>query len=567
MTTLKDRLIQVLIESKAVAKQQIDRVLDIHKKEGKPLKKVLIDEGIISEEDLLLILSRQLFIPTIHLSRYRIDSSLVSVVPERLARQYRLIPISRIGNTMTVAMSDPLNVFALDDLKALTGMQIDVVISSEPDILRAIDAQYHRPSGEMADIIKGGYAGDAGAEGTGEGEGTIELGELLEASRLPPIVKLVEFVLSDALKKRSSDIHFEPEEDCLRVRYRIDGLLHDIFRVPKKNQNAVLARLKIVSMLDITESRLPQDGRFKVRFTNKEVDFRVSALPTAFGQKFVLRALDKTNLSIGLDELGFSPEPLRLFREAVSRPYGMILITGPTGSGKSTTLYSILNQLNTIERNIVTIEDPVEYQIEGITQVQANPDIGLNFASGLRAILRQSPDTIMVGEIRDSETLDIAIKASLTGQMVFSTLHTNDSVSSITRMIDMGIEAFLVASSVIMVCAQRLCRKICDYCKEEQKIPGDLLARMKIDAKTVFYKGKGCNNCNDTGFYGRMGVLEVLMIDDAVREMIIRRVPTDEIRKYAIDKMGMKTLRDDALLKVKNGLTTLDEALRITSEE
>ncbi|MCM8781256.1 MAG: GspE/PulE family protein, partial [Candidatus Omnitrophica bacterium] len=354
--------------------------------------------------------------------------------------------------------------------------------------------------------------------------------------------------------------------------YRIDGSLHEALRLPKTNQNAILARLKIISGLDITENRIPQDGRFKVKFEGKEVDFRVSSLPTTFGQKFVLRLLDKSNLSVGLDKLGFSEQPLRIFKEAIAKPFGMILVTGPTGSGKSTTLYSILNQLNTPEKNIITIEDPVEYQIEGITQVQVKPDIGLDFASGLRSILRQSPDIIMIGEIRDSETADIAVKASLTGQLVLSTLHTNDAISSITRLIDMGLEPFLVASSLIMLCAQRLCRKICPKCKKPIEVTEDFLKRIGFAKgsqreKITFYTAEGCKFCNYTGFYGRVAILETVMIDDTIRGMIIRKSSIDEIKKYAIEQRGMKTLRDDGFLKVREGLTTIEEALRITTEE
>jgi len=374
-------------------------------------------------------------------------------------------------------------------------------------------------------------------------------------------------MIAQALKKRASDIHIEPEYDCLRIRYRVDGALHDIFKIPKINQNAIIARIKIISNLDITESRLPQDGRFKVKFENREVDFRVSGLPITFGQKFVLRALDKSNLSIGLDKLGFSEQPLSTFKEAIAKPFGTILVTGPTGSGKSTTLYSVLNQLNTAERNIITIEDPVEYQIEGITQIQVKPEIGLDFASGLRALLRQSPDIIMIGEIRDSETADIAIKASLTGQLVFSTLHTNDAISSITRIIDMGVEPFLAASSIIMLCAQRLCRKICLKCRKPHDIPQDFLDKIGFRERVTFYKAEGCKYCNNTGFYGRIAILETIMNNDFMREMIIKKKSIDEIKQYAIQNCGMRTLRDDAFIKVKDGLTTLDEALRITTEE
>jgi type IV pilus assembly protein PilB len=374
-------------------------------------------------------------------------------------------------------------------------------------------------------------------------------------------------MIAGALDKRSSDIHIEPEKECLRVRYRIDGVLYDIASFSKEEQNAITARIKIISNLDITESRLPQDGRFKVRFKGREVDFRVSGLPTTFGQKFVLRALDKANLSIGLDKLGFNEQPLSVFKTAIEKPFGMILVTGPTGSGKSTTLYSVLNQLNTPEKNIITIEDPVEYQVEGITQIQVKPEIGLNFASGLRSLLRQSPDIIMVGEIRDSETADIAIKAALTGQLLLSTLHTNDAISSITRLIDMGVEPFLVASSLIMVCAQRLSRKVCLNCRKPAEIAPSFLKEIGFSEKVTFYTAAGCQHCGNTGFFGRVAILEALLIDDTIREMIIQKKSLDEIKNYAVSKCGMRTLRDDAFLKVKQELTTLEEALRITTEE
>jgi type IV pilus assembly protein PilB len=395
----------------------------------------------------------------------------------------------------------------------------------------------------------------------------LEITSAVKESEQAPIVKLVDLMLTQALKKRASDIHIEPEQECLRIRYRIDGSLYEVFQIPKSNQNAVLARIKIISNIDITENRLAQDGRFKVRFEGREVDFRVSGLPTTFGQKFVLRLLDKSNLSIGLDNLGFSEQPLVIFKEAIAKPFGMILVTGPTGSGKSTTLYSVLNQLNVCERNIITIEDPVEYQIEGITQIQVKPEITLDFASGLRSLLRQSPDVIMIGEIRDSETADIAIKAALTGQLVFSTLHTNDAISSVTRLIDMGVEPFLVSSSLIMLSAQRLARRICLKCRQPTDVPKDFLKSIGFTEEATFYTAPGCKYCNNTGFYGRIAILEAVMINDFIREMIIKRVPLDDIKRYAIEKCGMKVLRDDAFLKVKTGLTTLEEALRITTEE
>ncbi|MFA5411031.1 MAG: GspE/PulE family protein [Candidatus Omnitrophota bacterium] len=569
MQTLRENITELLIKSKQLSKEQLEQALAIQKQKQIPLRKILVEQRFVSEEGLLALLSEHLYIPTLHLSKYKFEPEVIQLIPERLAKQYNMIPLSRMGNTLTVAMSDPLNIFALDDLKALTGCNIDTVLSSQEEISRTIDTQYHLETKDMQQILEEAIS-QPGAEKKEMGiirADEIDLSSAIEESEKAPIVKIVDLMLTQALKKRASDIHIEPEQDCLRIRYRIDGALHDILKLPKINQNAVLARVKIISNLDITENRLPQDGRFKVRFEGKEVDFRVSGLPTTFGQKFVLRLLDKANLSIGLDQLGFSDQPKRIFEEAVNKPFGMILVTGPTGSGKSTTLYSVLNRLNTPERNIITVEDPVEYQIEGITQIQVKPEIGLDFASGLRSLLRQSPDVILIGEIRDSETADIAVKASLTGQLVFSTLHTNDAISSITRIIDMGVEPFLAASSLIMLCAQRLCRKLCLKCRKPLDIPADFLKKIGFKEKATFYAAAGCNYCNNTGFYGRIAVLEVVMIDDTIREMIIRRKSIDEIKQYATEKLGMRTLRDDAFLKVKEGLTSLDEALRITTEE
>lgn len=570
MQALKDNIIEILLKSRQLSKEQLERALELQKEKNIPLRKVLVEEKLISKEVLLSLLSEQLYVPTLHLSKYKFDPQIVSLVPEHMARLYNLIPLSRIGNTLTVSVSDPLNVFALDDLRAFTGLDIDMVISPEDEIARAIEAHYRPETKNMQQILE--EASSAQAPSQKEDlellkQEEIELSSALKESEKAPIVKLVELMLTQALKKRASDIHIEPEFDCLRIRYRIDGALHDIFKIPKINQKAVIARVKIISNLDITENRIPQDGRFKVRFEGREVDFRVSSLPTTFGQKFVLRALDKSNLSIGLDKLGFSEQPLAVFKEAIAKPFGMILVTGPTGSGKSTTLYSVLAQLNTPEKNIITIEDPVEYQIEGITQIQVKPDIGLDFASGLRSLLRQSPDVIMIGEIRDPETADIAIKAALTGQLVFSTLHTNDAVSSVTRLIDMGVEPFLVSSSLVMLCAQRLCRRICLKCRTPVEVPQEFLQKIGFKEKAVFYEAKGCKYCNNTGFFGRIAIMETVMIDDNIREMIIRKKSLDEIRAYATQKCGMKNLRDDAFLKIKEGLTTLDEAIRITTEE
>ncbi len=567
MQTLKENIIEILLKSTKLNKEQLEKVLEIQKQKQVPLRKILFEQKIISEDDLLSLLSEQLYIPTLHLTKYKFDPEIIQLIPERMARQYNLIPLSRMGSTLTVAMSDPLNIFALDDLQTVTGCSIDTVLSPQDEIIRAIDTQYHLETKGMQEILDESSFGEEKKDLELLKQEEIELSSAVKESEKAPIVKLVDLMLGQALKKRASDIHIEPEWDCLRIRFRIDGALHDVFRIPKINQNAIIARIKIISNLDITESRIPQDGRFKVKFEGKEVDFRVSGLPTTFGQKFVLRLLDKANLSIGLDKLGFSPQPLANFKDAIAKPFGMILVTGPTGSGKSTTLYSVLSQLNTPERNIVTIEDPVEYQVEGITQIQVKPEIKLDFSTGLRSILRQSPDVIMIGEIRDAETADIAIKASLTGQLVLSTLHTNDAISSITRLIDMDIEPFLVASSLVMLCAQRLARKICLQCRKQVDVPKDFLESIGFKEKAVFYQAQGCKYCNNTGFYGRIAILETVLIDDAMREMIIRKASLDEIKQYAAEKCQMKTLRDDAFLKVKDEMTTLDEALRITTEE
>ncbi len=570
MATLKDTIIDILVKNKKLDPQKLEMALSAQREKQVPLRKILIEQGVATEEELISLFAEQLFIPTLHLTKYKIDPEIIKLVPERMARQYGVIPISRMGNILTVAVSDPLNIFALDDLKTFTGCNVDIVLSAEDQIIRAIETHYGQGK-DMQQILteavseQSAQTAESAVEFLRQEE--IELSQVLQDSEKAPIVRLVDIMLAEALKKRASDIHLEPQIDCLRIRYRIDGALHEAFKIPKINQNATLARVKIISNLNITENRVPQDGRFKVRSEDREVDFRVSSLPTTFGEKFVLRLLDKSSLSVGLEKLGFSERPMAIFNDAIAKPFGMILVTGPTGSGKSTTLYSVLNKLNTPERNIITIEDPVEYQVEGITQLQVNPEIGLTFASGLRSLLRQSPDVIMIGEIRDSETADIAVKAALTGQLLLSTLHTNDAISSITRLIDMGVEPFLVASSLIMLCAQRLCRKICLKCRKPVDVPQEVLEKIGFGERVTFYSSPGCKYCNNTGFYGRVAILEAIMIDDTLREMIISQCSLDDIKKYAWEKCGMQTLRDDAFRKVREGVTSLEEALRITTED
>jgi len=571
MKSLKENLIELLLKNKLITQDKLENILQSQKAKGVSLRRMLIDEKIVSEDDLLALLSSRLYIPTLHLIKYKFAPEIVHLIPEHMSRQYNVIALSKIGNTLTVAMSDPLNIFALDDVKVVTGCEIDIVLCSEEEISKAIESQYRGQAQDMEELLK---SEDSLPSATSKQQDVellkteeIDLSSVLKESEKPTIVKLVDLILTEALKRRASDIHIEPEVDVLRIRYRIDGALHDVINLPKKNQNAVIARLKIISNLNITENRIPLDGRFRVKFEGKEIDFRVSSLPTTFGQKFVLRILDKGSLAVGLDKLGFSDYPYKVFKEAIARPFGMLLVTGPTGSGKSTTLYSVLSQLNTPEKNIVTIEDPVEYQIEGITQMQVKSDIGLDFASGLRSVLRQSPDVIMIGEIRDSETADIAIKASLTGQLFFSTLHTNDALTSITRLMDMGVEPFLVATSLVMVCAQRLCRRICPKCKQPVNIPPEYLKTIGFPGTAEFFKAEGCKYCNNTGFHGRIAILEAVLIDDTIREMVITKKSLDQIKEYCQKELGMQTLRDDAFNKVRQGLTTLDEAIRITTEE
>lgn len=565
---LKKRIINTLIESLKIKKEDIDEAMALQRHKGISLDKALIEKGLINEEDLLVLLVKELHIPFINLKKYKIDPALKDIIPERFARQYRIVPLSLLQNTVTVAIADPLNIFAIDDLKNITGRDIDVVMSTDSDIMKSIDTYYgSKYATSIQEVSKDIDMADL--EIISEKEMAEQADISAEEGEQAPIIRMVNLVIREALRQRASDIHIEPMVDMVRVRYRIDGVLQEAMKIPKENQNSVIVRLKIMSRLDITATRIPQDGRFKIKTARQEVDFRVSLLPTTFGQKAVLRILDKKNLSVGLDGLGFSDRSVELLKEAIAQPFGMILVTGPTGSGKSTTLYSVINALNTVDKNIVTIEDPVEYLIEGLTQVQARPEIGLTFASGLRALLRQSPDVVMVGEIRDFETADIAIKASLTGQLVFSTLHTNDAAGALTRLVDMGVEPFLVASSLVLVCAQRLCRRICPHCKTKEAIPRAVLEELHypFPSSAVFYHGKGCEQCRHTGYYGRLGVTEILGVDDSIREMLIKGMSSDEIRDYAREKKGMTVLWDDILQKFISGETTLEEVFRVTSED
>ena len=565
MASFKKRISEILVAQGIASQEQIDKLLK-ESSTGKHLfAKLLIEKGLITEGKLTELLSRELGMPLISLVKYRIDPAIARMIPERIAKQYNLIALNKFGERLVVAMADPLNIFAIDDLKAITQSSIDPVISPETEIRRAIEQAY---GAQTAMTIVSEELVETADEGSIDTAVAIMLNERQEDE--VPVVRVINLMVIEAMRRRASDIHLEPMANCLRVRYRIDGHLIETHHLPKGVQNPVLTRLKILSGLDITEWRMPQDGRFKVRLDDKEVDFRVSILPISHGGKVVMRLLDKANLSIGLDNLGFLPESIEQFKLAVKRPYGMILVTGPTGSGKSTTLYSVLNQLNQPTKNLITVEDPVEYQVEGITQMQVNSDIGLTFAGGLRSILRQSPDVVMIGEIRDFETADIAMKASLTGQLVLSTLHTNDAASAVTRLVDMGVEPFLVASSVSLIEAQRLVRKLCSKCREPYQPEPSIVEQLEFGmgaSAATFYRAVGCRQCNQSGYRGRMGIIEVFTIDEHIRELIVSRAQSWEIKNHAVKVLGMTTLRQDGIKKAQLGLTTLQEVLTVTAEE
>ncbi|MBN3040670.1 MAG: type II/IV secretion system protein [Candidatus Omnitrophica bacterium] len=567
--TVKEKILQYILKKKNANK---DRLEEISKETTSynEFKRQLVESNFIDEEEILLILSKELKIPFLDLKKYKVPMNNRDLLPQEAAFKYRVIPLCRMGDVLTLVTANPLDVIANDDIKIITSSEkIDLVLSREEDISKVLGTLYKT----VDDITKSLDEQEESFDIEEVGENKEDLESLISESKRPPIVRALDLIVYNALKKRASDIHVEPYEDKLLVKYRIDGVLIEDFSFPKRNQAAVIARLKIISNLDITDSRLPQDGRFKVKFENREIDFRVSSLPTNFGEKFVLRVLDKESLSIGLKKLGFSARPLELFEQSIRAPFGIILVTGPTGSGKSTTLYSIINQINTPEKNIITIEEPVEYHVEGITQIQVNSEIGLTFASGLRSVLRQSPDIIMVGEIRDGETSDIAIKASLTGEIILSTLHTNSAVGAITRLRDMGTESFLLASSLVALTAQRLVRTLCPRCREKYTIEEHLIDTLGIrefckahGGIKEFYRAKGCSNCNQTGYKGRVAILEIISIDEHIKEMIIEERPEAEIVEYAKKHRGFNTLQEDGLIKCMEGTTSIEEVIRVTSE-
>ena len=577
------RIGELLLKEKRITPEQLEEVLNYQKTHGGKLGLNLVALGFVKDEDITALLSKQYGVPSINLTQFEIDPGVIKLIPGETCHKYQIIPLSRSGATLTIAMTDPTNVFAMDDIKFMTGYNVEPVVASEGAVGEALDKYY--PTAPVKKVEVGPSALDMAAKALEEmpeldANGDVEvLAELEEISaealarqgEEAPVIKLVNVILMSAIQKGASDIHIEPYEKEYRVRYRIDGILYNIMAPPMKYRDAITSRIKIMSKLDIAEKRLPQDGRIKIRFADngatKDIDFRVSCLPTLFGEKIVMRLLDKDKLMLDMTKLGFEQESLAKFEVAIQKPWGMVLVTGPTGSGKTNTLYSSISRINTSDTNIMTAEDPVEFNLPGINQVQVRENIGLNFAAALRSFLRQDPNIILVGEIRDFETAEIAVKAALTGHLVLSTLHTNDAPSTVNRLMNMGIEPFLVASSVNLICAQRLARRICTGCKEPHPMPAAALVQAGFteeEAGSVTpMRGAGCEKCNRTGYKGRVGLYEVLEVTDEIRELVLVGASALELRKKAIDE-GMITLRRSGLRKVQAGMTTIEEVARET---
>jgi type IV pilus assembly protein PilB len=567
------RLGEILIKENLITADQLKQAIEYQKKNSGRLGTCLMKLGFVRDDEITQVLSRQYGVPSINLKYYEVEPAVIKLIPQETAVRYQVVPLSRVGATLTIAMTDPTNVFAMDDIKFMTGFNVEPVVASESDINDAIQKFYGDVSSgeELNKVMKDLTADDDAALEISAEEDEMDAASLERAAEEAPIIKLVNLILTDAVKRGASDIHVEPYEKELRVRLRIDGILQNVMSPPLKLKDAITSRIKIMSKLDISEKRLPQDGRIMLKYMRdgkkKDLDFRVSTVPTLFGEKIVMRLLDKENLRLDMTKLGFEQKSLTMFERQILRPYGMVLVTGPTGSGKTNTLYSSVSRLNTPETNIMTAEDPVEFQLAGVNQVQMKDQIGLNFATALRAFLRQDPNIILVGEIRDFETAEIAVKAALTGHLVLSTLHTNDAPSTISRLMNMGIEPFLVATSVNLICAQRLVRRICVGCKEPLEVPEQALLDAGYTADelktTTVYQGKGCATCNNTGYKGRAGLYEVMEINDELRELILVGASAIELKKKALEN-GMITLRRSGLTKVASGQTTLEEVLRET---
>jgi len=570
-----ERIADALVEDGLLSAGQIEELLEQQKKEGSRLIKLIVDKAYVSEQDLAVSMGRVLNVPPVNLARVSIPSEIVELLPRDTAHSYKVVPVSRLENKLFLAMADPLNVLAIDDVKRITKLEIAPLIASEKAIVDKLNALDSSKGGSMEDIIQDAQkqqdeedSETETVEAVREGLEEVNLDQLAASSGEAPVIKLANLIIVQAIKDRASDIHLEPFEKNMRLRYRIDGVLLDATPPPKQMQLALASRFKIMSSLDIAERRLPQDGRMRVKVSGKDFDLRVSVLPTVHGEKIVMRVLDKSNLTASVDKLGLDPDTFKQFKGAIDAPHGLILVTGPTGSGKTTTLYSALNELNNPIYNIITVEDPVEFQVPGINQVPTKKEIGLTFANALRSILRQDPDIIMIGEIRDTETAEIAIEAALTGHQVLSTMHCNDAPGAIARLDDMGIAPFLISSSVILSCAQRLMRRICSHCKEPVTYPPKMFEDLGIDPATFegvqLHRGRGCDRCKNSGYAGRMAIIEAMTISDQIRKLIIGRANTRELGKVAISQ-GMRTLRMVGLDRARDGISTLEQVLMITS--
>jgi type IV pilus assembly protein PilB len=557
----------MLLEQNLVTREQLTECMNLQRGSGQSLPTLLVEKGYLSEEDLVVTLSEQLGIPHIRLAHYNIPKAVLDEVPESLARQYYMLPVSVTGDVLTLAMADPLNILALDDLRMLTSYEIEPVVAVASELVDAINRHYSNAEDMMNQF--GGLDQDVEVK---QGDDDIEdVSKLETGAEDEPVKKLTRLILFNGLERGASDIHIEPFEKMIRIRYRVDGTLEEAKAPPKSLQHNIVARLKILAGCRIDEHRLPQDGRFRIRYHGREIDFRVAFLPVKFGEKVVLRVLDQGNLTLDLDTLGFEPQPMEAFHQALQLPHGMILLTGPTGSGKTTTLYSCLHKLNDVESNVVTVEDPIEYELFGVNQVQVQSRIGFTFAEALRQILRQDPDTVMVGEIRDGETADVAVKAALTGHLVLSTLHTNDAAGVFPRLTDMGIEPFLVQSSVALAAAQRLLKRVCTECKQPINVPQDVLDRISYKPfeyieRPQFVRGRGCSKCKETGYRGRVAVIEVLLNWPELQPLVLQRASGYDIKKKAIS-CGMKTLRQNGLAKAAKGFTTIEQVLEHTGAD
>ncbi|MBP7798569.1 MAG: type IV-A pilus assembly ATPase PilB [Thermoanaerobaculaceae bacterium] len=566
------KLGELLLKAQLINQQQLQKALDEQKSTGGKLGEILQRLGFVTEDDIIECLSHQFGVPSINLRHFEIDSNVARLIPVDLARKYNVVPVNKTGATLTLAMTDPTNIFAMDEITFMTGYRVEPVVASEEAIRETIDRHFGSTREvELKKVMEDLTSVDEAALELMEEEEEVDVATLAEGVEEAPVVRLVNIMLTDAIKRGASDIHVEPYERTFRVRYRIDGLLREVMTPPFKLKDAITSRIKVLAKLDIAEKRLPQDGRIrlkaKVEGRTRELDYRVSCIPTVHGEKVVMRLLDKENLRLDLTKLGFEKPSLKAFEDAVLKPYGMVLVTGPTGSGKTNTLYSALQRVNTPDTNIMTAEDPVEFQMPGVNQVQMKDAIGLNFAAALRSFLRQDPNIILVGEIRDFETAEIAIKAALTGHLVLSTLHTNDAPSTISRLMNMGIEPFLVATSVNCIAAQRLIRRVCPNCKEELDTPIQALLGVgfsESEAHDVkLYKGRGCDKCNNTGYKGRTALIEVMTMTDDLRELVLSGATAIELRRKAREE-GMITLRESGLQKIREGLTTIDEVVRET---